>query len=357
MRPHLMLLFCVVAPIFFQATWAFRVVQPIAFKTTRRRAAVPLFALPATDGSSSSTTSTSPSSPPVLTVENLSCTHNGGETYQLKDVSYNLQRGRKVALIGRNGSGKSSFLKIIHESFLKQQSSAPTATAAAAYRDETNYRYTGKVSIPKTVKVSLVDQEPPMPSDVTVGDAILGIQKKYTGPLKSSTFSHGNNVMDVVRNYRIASQHADGDPDAFVAATAAMERLADGGWNVLTRAEEIATRLKVHHLQDQPLSSLSGGERKRVALCAALIEEPDGGLMCFQPLDRVCVCVRVCVILTSAMLTLLHVQSSCWMNPPTTFPCTFFFTALLLVFVRRHGRIRKSHPDFFLNLASCKEPE
>ena len=49
--------------------------------------------------------------PPAILIEDLSCTHNGGETYQLRDVSYVLPRGSKVALIGRNGCGKSSFLK------------------------------------------------------------------------------------------------------------------------------------------------------------------------------------------------------------------------------------------------------
>lgn len=209
-------------------------------------------------------------------IENLSCTHDGGETYQLQDVSYNLQRGRKVALIGRNGTGKSTFLKILHEAYLKgSSSSTQQAQLAAAYREETNYKYTGKVEIPKTVRVSMVDQEPPMPSDVTVGDAILGITKLTDKPISSGSSSGGsNNLMDVVRNYRIASQLADTDPDAFVRASAAMEQMA-GSWDVLTRAEEIASKLKIHHLQDLPLSTLSGGERKRVALCAALVEEPD----------------------------------------------------------------------------------
>jgi ATP-binding cassette subfamily F protein uup len=50
---------------------------------------------------------------------------------------------------------------------------------------------------------------------------------------------------------------------------------ANNGWAVLTKAEEISTRLRVRHLEHQPLSSLSGGERKRVALAAALVREPD----------------------------------------------------------------------------------
>lgn len=45
------------------------------------------------------------------------------------------------------------------------------------------------------------------------------------------------------------------------------------GWEVLTKADEIATRLRVDHIRDQELSSLSGGERKRVALAAALVQE------------------------------------------------------------------------------------
>jgi ATP-binding cassette subfamily F protein uup len=49
----------------------------------------------------------------------------------------------------------------------------------------------------------------------------------------------------------------------------------NGGWAVLTKAEEISTRLRVRHLESQPLSSLSGGERKRVALAAALVRDPN----------------------------------------------------------------------------------
>jgi ATP-binding cassette subfamily F protein uup len=47
------------------------------------------------------------------------------------------------------------------------------------------------------------------------------------------------------------------------------------GWSVMTKAEEVATKLRVQHLQHRFLSKLSGGERKRVALAAALVQEPD----------------------------------------------------------------------------------
>ena len=226
-----------------------------------------LFAVASAQDGPSSTPSSS-STPPVLTVEGLSCTHNGGETWQLQDVDFNLQRGAKAALIGRNGTGKSTFLNILHESYLT------TNDLESSYLSSTNYKYTGKVQVPKTIRISMVDQEPPVPADVTVGDSILGITKATTS---IGSPSNNKNLMDVVRRYRIVAQQAENDvnynPEIFVKASADMDYL--GGWDVLTKAEEIATKLKVHHLQDQPLANLSGGERKRVALCAALIEEPD----------------------------------------------------------------------------------
>ena len=240
-----------------------------------------LFATTSTDGSSSSSTSSSSSSSrsgPVLSVENLSCTHDGGGTYQLQNVDFNLQRGAKAALIGRNGTGKSTLLKILHESYLTTNDIMSSSYSSSSSSD---YKYTGKVQIPKTIRISMVDQEPPAPGDVTVGDAILGID--IDNVFSSSSLS-SKNIMDVVRRYVVSSKYAaagegDGikdigyDPSIFVKASSDMDDL--GGWDVLTKAEEITTKLKVHHLQDQPLAKLSGGERKRVALCAALIEEPD----------------------------------------------------------------------------------
>jgi len=47
------------------------------------------------------------------------------------------------------------------------------------------------------------------------------------------------------------------------------------GWSVLTKSDEVATRLRVKELENSPLNTLSGGERKRVALASALVQEPD----------------------------------------------------------------------------------
>lgn len=136
--------------------------------------------------------------------------------------------------------------------------------------------------------MAFVEQEPPSPSDVTVSDALLGITQII--PSGGSSVSTGGlmSVYEAVRQYRLASLNASDDPDGF--ATAAQKMDATNGWAVLTKADEVSTRLRVKHLEDQPLSSLSGGERKRVALAAALVQEPDV-LILGKLVEPQCYCV------------------------------------------------------------------
>eukprot|EP00550_Attheya_septentrionalis_P005933 CAMPEP_0198290664 /NCGR_PEP_ID=MMETSP1449-20131203/8442_1 /TAXON_ID=420275 /ORGANISM="Attheya septentrionalis, Strain CCMP2084" /LENGTH=746 /DNA_ID=CAMNT_0043989191 /DNA_START=128 /DNA_END=2368 /DNA_ORIENTATION=+ len=195
--------------------------------------------------------------PPVISAEGLSCSHDGGSKWQLKDVSYVLPRGARVGLVGPNGCGKSTFLKIL-------------AQATSSYvDDDSGVVYTGTIDSARNLRVAFVEQEPPTPSDVCVSDALLGITSSDAGVPSSGT----STVFDVVRNYRIVSERAQEDVEGFAKAAADMDKL--NGWAVLTKADEVATRLRVDHLKDTPLANLSGGERKRVALAAALIQEPD----------------------------------------------------------------------------------
>jgi len=246
---------------------AFSIVGPSSFPSCRHRDPVAFSSSSRLSVSQNQITTTAAPAPPAVFIENLSCSNNG-EVYQLRDVNYVLPRGKRIGLVGRNGCGKSTLLRILAD--------ASSCTDGATSPADEGVSYSGSVNFPRNIRVAFVEQEPITPSDVCVGDAILGVlsSSAYTA---SSASNDGDAVYDTVRRYRQAVKNAESDPDEFTAATTAMEGC--NGWDVLTKADEIVTRLRVRHLQDMPLSALSGGERKRVALAAALVKEPDVLLM------------------------------------------------------------------------------
>jgi ABC-type cobalamin/Fe3+-siderophores transport system ATPase subunit len=218
--------------------------------------------------------SSSPGLPPAIFLEGLTCSHDSGTVYQLKDVSYVLPRTAKVGLVGRNGCGKSTLMKILAETCC-------TDRDPSSFSADEGVIYTGKVECPRDIRVAFVEQEPPMPSDVTVADALLGVVSSSSsssngGQTKTTGGGGGGpskSVYEAVRRYSHACSALEFDEDEFTAASTEMD--SRDGWIVLTKADEIATRLRVDHLKDMPLSKLSGGERKRVALGAALVQSPD----------------------------------------------------------------------------------
>ena len=174
-----------------------------------------------------------------LSVENLS--KNYGLKTLFKDITFGISKGDKTALIAQNGTGKSTLLKI-----LADQDTADS----------------GEVMIRNGIRVSLLNQEPELDDALTINEYI----------------THGDNEMvKIARNYERAVEaqaenYSEATQKAFDRALAEMD--AKNAWDYEQRLQQILGHLNIHDL-DQKISTLSGGQRKRVALAFALLDEPD----------------------------------------------------------------------------------
>lgn len=197
---------------------------------------------------------------PAISLLNLSCSHDGGNVYQLKDVNYFLPRYGKIGLVGRNGCGKSTLLQILADS-----------CSCANFKGDLPY-YSGTIETGKGCRVAYVEQEPFSDvdsDDVLVGDALFGVTSLMNGQQ-----TRVKTTFEAVQQYKKAMLLVDSNPDALSDATSDMDSIA-GSWQVLAKADEIMQKLGVKKLENMPVSKLSGGEKKRVALSSALVQEPD----------------------------------------------------------------------------------
>ncbi len=166
----------------------------------------------------------------------------------LKDASFSLDAADKVGLIGTNGSGKSTLLKMI---------------AGLEPIDG------GQILLNPGVRTIYLPQQPEMDGERTVLEQV---------------FADSGEQMQLVRDYEEISEklaHAgDRDsPELLGKLTAVMQRMdAVDAWEVETKAKIILTKLGIHDFEAK-VGDLSGGYRKRIALAAALLSEPDALLM------------------------------------------------------------------------------
>ncbi len=169
-----------------------------------------------------------------LSAENLSLSYGTKELFE--GMSFGIEQGQKIALIGINGCGKSSLLKIL--AGLQQPDS-------------------GNVSYRKGVRLSYLPQEPDLPLDKTVGEVVFGTDSPQ---------------VRVIRQYEELVQQPGADPEAVNALIAQIDAM--GAWDYEHKIQQVLSKLEVHFL-DRTISELSGGQKKRVAIAQALIEEPE----------------------------------------------------------------------------------
>ncbi|SIQ40504.1 ABC-F family ATP-binding cassette domain-containing protein [Maribacter ulvicola] len=169
----------------------------------------------------------------LLTVENISKSY--GEHVLFENLSFGINKDQKIALIAKNGTGKTSILNIL--------SGADTPDSG-----QVNYR--------KSTRVSFLAQEPVMDPKLTVEETI---------------FASDNEVLQVIKNYEKALLNIE-EADAYQKAFEAMDRFE--AWDFETQYKQILSKLKLDDLNAK-VGKLSGGQKKRLALANALINKPD----------------------------------------------------------------------------------
>ena len=161
----------------------------------------------------------------------------------LKNIYLSFFYGAKIGIIGLNGSGKSSLLKII----------------AGIDKD-----YQGEVVFSPGYSVGYLEQDPKLDPEKTVIEVVRdGVQP----------------IMDMLAEFdkiNEAFAEPDADFDTLLARQAELQDKLDAAdaWNIDSKLERAMDALQCPP-DDQPVTTLSGGERRRVALCRLLLQQPD----------------------------------------------------------------------------------
>ncbi|MCA4898049.1 MAG: ABC-F family ATP-binding cassette domain-containing protein [Bacteroidota bacterium] len=169
-----------------------------------------------------------------LSAENLSKSFN--DRWLFKDITFGIGQGEKVALVGENGTGKSTLLKIL------------TGQIASD---------SGVISTREGIKLGYLTQQP------YVDDALS---------VKEILFDEKNKIAQAVREYEDCLHHPEVSADRMQHALEKMEEL--NAWDYDAKVQEITGRLGITDL-DQKFGQLSGGQRKRIFLAQMLLTEPD----------------------------------------------------------------------------------
>jgi ATP-binding cassette subfamily F protein uup len=168
----------------------------------------------------------------VLTVEHVS--RSFGERVVLNDINFGLARGDKRALIAKNGSGKSTLMKIM---------------AGLEPADQ------GQVVIREGIRIGFLHQEPNFDSEASLEEVMLPRNGQFNA---------------VISRYRNALEA--GDSSEMASAATEMDNLQ--AWEVEAKMQEAAAKLGLPDLKAK-VGSLSGGQKRRLALAGMLLEQPD----------------------------------------------------------------------------------
>jgi ATP-binding cassette subfamily F protein uup len=170
----------------------------------------------------------------LISAENLG--HSFHDNWLFRQQTFGINTGKRIALVGANGAGKSTLLKLLAEKF------KPTE---------------GKVVKSKFLSMGYLEQDPLFNPEETINDFI---------------FKSDNEQQQLIKEYESLLENDPENYDQIEIITTKITELE--AWEYEYKIKNILDRLDVHHL-DQQIKTLSGGQKKRLALAELLISDPE----------------------------------------------------------------------------------
>ncbi|HRM78164.1 MAG TPA: ATP-binding cassette domain-containing protein, partial [Aliarcobacter cryaerophilus] len=161
----------------------------------------------------------------------------------LKDANFTLQAGQRVAVIGQNGQGKSTLFKIIMK---------------AVEPDS------GEISIDRSIKIEMLDQQPKFKANLSVRDAI----ENQLVELKSAKLEYEKITNELMTNYEDENLlRRQSDLASFLEF--------HNAWDLDNMIERVLIEFQLKQYEHKDVNLLSGGEQRRVSLAGLILKKPD----------------------------------------------------------------------------------
>ncbi len=161
----------------------------------------------------------------------------------LKDVDFTLQEGQRVAIIGQNGQGKSTFMKILTGDVEPDS---------------------GEIAIDKSVKIEMLDQQPRFKANLTVRDAI----EEQLVELKAAQREYDKVSLQLAEDY---------ENQELINKQSELITFLDhhNAWDLDNKVQRVLQEFNLKEYENKDVNLLSGGEQRRVGLAGLILKKPD----------------------------------------------------------------------------------